>query len=178
MTKRKSNQNKQNVKKIENMGGFDGDIKGVIFVVVGVLVFLSLFYLLTVLILNKDKKSDKKQDDTTETVISYDKILLGRSLSMSDGEYLVIYYDASNDEISSTYSSLVSTYNSKEEHLKIYTVDMSNSFNSKYVTDGESNKEPSSVSDFAINGPTLIKVSENRVAEYIEGEEGITSYLS
>lgn len=177
MAKGKRNTRKQNLKKIESVGGFDGDIKGKIIAVICVLLFFGAFYLLTLYITNKN--SDKTDDNDKEKVveISYDTIMLGRSLSMSDGEYLVIYYDKSDEEINSTYSSLVSTYKAKSEHLTIYTVDMSNGFNKKYVTDGESNKSPESVDAMAINGPTVIKVNENKVVEYIEGQEAISSYL-
>lgn len=176
MAKGKKNNKKQNIKKIESVGGFDGDIKGKIIAVICILCFFGLFYLLTLYITNKN--TDKKDDDSkNEVTISYDNILLGRSLSMSEGEYLVICYDKSNEEINSTYSTLVSNYKYKSEHLKIYTVDMSSSFNKKFVTDGESNKNPESVEAFAINGPTLFKVTESKVSEYVEGEEAISSYL-
>ena len=175
MAKGKNNTRKQNEKKIESVGGFDGDIKGKIIAVICILCFFGAFYLLTLYITSKN--TEKTDDDTKEEVtISYDNILLGRSLSMADGEYLVICYDKSNEDINSKYSQLVSNYKYKEEHLNIYTVDMSVSFNKKFATDGESNKTPS-VDSFAINGPTLIKVSDHNVAEYIEGEEAISSYL-
>ena len=176
MAKGKRNTKKNNLKKIESVGGFDGDIKGKIITVICILLFFGAFYLLTLYITNKN--SDKTDDNEEKVVnISYDTIMLGRSLSMSDGEYLVIYYDKSNEDINSTYSSLVSTYKTKDEHLTIYTVDMSNGFNKKYVTDGESNKNPESVDAMSINGPTLIKVNENKVVEYIEGQDAISSYL-
>ena len=176
MAKGKRNTKKTNLKKIESVGGFDGDIKGKIITVICILLFFGAFYLLTLYITNKN--SDKTDDNEEKVVnISYDTIMLGRSLSMSDGEYLVIYYDKSNEDINSTYSSLVSTYKTKDEHLTIYTVDMSNGFNKKYVTDGESNKNPESVDAMSINGPTLIKVNENKVVEYIEGQDAISSYL-
>lgn len=176
MAKGKRNTKKTNLKKIESVGGFDGDIKGKIITVICILLFFGAFYLLTLYITNKN--SDKTDDNEEKVVnISYDTIMLGRSLSMSNGEYLVIYYDKSNEDINSTYSSLVSTYKTKDEHLTIYTVDMSNGFNKKYVTDGESNKNPESVDAMSINGPTLIKVNENKVVEYIEGQDAISSYL-
>jgi len=177
MAKRKSNNKKNNIKKIESVGGFDGDIKGKIIAVICILCFFGAFYLLTLYITNKN--TDKKDDNSTEEVtISYDNILLGRSLSMENGEYLVICYDKSNEDISSKYSSLVSNYKYKSEHLNIYTVDMSVPFNKKFATDGESNKNPETVDSMAINGPTLMKINENKVVEYIEGEEAINSYLA
>ena len=55
---------------------------------------------------------------------------------------------------------------------------MTSAFNKKYATSEESNKNPSKVSEFKINGPTLIKVSSKKVVEYIEGEEAIRTILN
>ena len=55
---------------------------------------------------------------------------------------------------------------------------MSSAFNKKYKTDGESNKNPMNVSDFKINGITLIKVENKKIVEYIEGEEAVKNYLN
>ena len=178
MAKRKSNQRKRKEsKKIETINNFDGDILGKVTVAVCALCFLLAFYLLTVHITNKN--TNKKKDDKEEVTISSENIILGRSLSMSDDDYLVIFYDKSDEESSSTYANLVSTYKySGTDHMKIYTVDMSNGLNKRFSTDGESNKNPESVKDFKINGPTLILVSNHTVSEYIEGEEDITNYLS
>ena len=96
---------------------------------------------------------------------------------MSDEDYYVIFYDKGDEEINSVYSSLASNYKYKGEK-KIYTVDMSSGFNKKFLTTGESNKNPSSVEDFQINGPTLILVSNHSVSLYIEGEDSIKEYLN
>ena len=53
-----------------------------------------------------------------------------------------------------------------------------NPFNKKYVTDGESNKNPTKASEFLINGATLIKVNDNKVVDYIEGYDSINNYLN
>jgi len=180
MAKKKKQENqKDNLKKIEKAGSFDSDIWGKVFIVLGILCFLCAFYLLTIYITNKNStdttSNDKKEAE--ETVISYDEIMVGRSLDMSDGDYFVLYYDMSDENISGTYSSLVSGYKSKEDHLNIYVVDMSSSFNKPYATDKESNKNPSKASEILVNGPTLIKVSNKQVSDYVEGEESITNYL-
>ena len=85
--------------------------------VFGILLFLLLFYLLAIYITNKnaDDSSKKDEDTPSEVSISYDNIILGRSLDMSDDDYLVICYDFSDEEINSTFSSLVSSYRNKEE---------------------------------------------------------------
>ena len=183
-SKKKTNNRKtknDNSKKIENVGRYDLEVWNKIFVALGVICFLLLFYLLTLYITNKhsdDSTTTATDDVQVEANISYEEILLGRSLSMSSGEYFVIYYDGSDEEISSDYSELVSNYRAKEEHLPIYFVDMSSGFNKSYVTEEESNKTPATVEDFAINGPTLIKVNENKVVDYIEGLDSIKNQLS
>ena len=176
---KKKNKTKKEITRVNNK--IYGILLNYFYSVVGIICFLCFFYLLTLYITTKnseDTTSDNSNDNSNaEASISYDDIMVGRSFSMSDGEYLVLYYDKADDDISSTYSGLVSTYSQKDGHLKLYTVNMGNSFNSAYTTGGESNKTPATISDLKINGPTLIKISNNTAVEYIEGEEAITNYL-
>ena len=163
---------KNNSKKIEEVKGSENDLFSKLYIVMVVLLFFGAFYLLTLYITNKNSDSSEKEEEKT-VEISKDNIILGRSLDMSKDDYFVIYYDKSDESISSTYDSIVNSYSGS-----IYTVDMSNSFNKKYATTGESNKSPSKVSEFLINGPTLIKVSNKKVVSYVEGEEAIRSSLN
>lgn len=179
MAKRKSKKKNVQMKNSEADLVLNDSIGKNIFLIFCVVVFLLAFYLLTLYITNKN--SDDKKDDTTEkseTSISYDKVAAGRSFSVKDGEYLVLYYDFSDEEVLSTYDNLVNTYSGKEEHLSIYKVDMSSGFNKAYVTTGESNKSPTKEEELSINGPTLIHINNHEVVDYIEGEQEITSYLS
>lgn len=173
--KRKSNQRKDR-NKIESIDNFNGDIFSKLIVAVSVICFIFAFYLLTVHITNKNTNKDKK-DEKEEVTISNDSIMVGRSLSISDDDYLVIFYDKSNEEINGIYSPLYTNYKYNGNNKKIYSVDMSNGFNKKFATDSESNKNPESAKDFKINGPTLILVSNHTVVDYIEGEEAIKEYL-
>ena len=71
-------------------------------IVLVVIVVLGLFYLLTLYITNKNSTDDSKDTSASEeTVISYDEIVLGRSFSMDDERYVVLYYDKSDEDISS-----------------------------------------------------------------------------
>ncbi len=186
MAKRKKSDEKktikkmnQNVKKVDGFAGLDREVWGKIIIVLIVFVVLGLFYLLTLYITGKENDTDSNTDNNTASTasISYDDIVLGKSFSMSEDEYLVIYYDKSDDEVSSTYSELVSNYNGKEDSLKVYTVDMSSAFNKGKATDGDSNRNPSNASELAIHGPTLIHFSNHAVSEYYEGESEITEYF-
>lgn len=160
---------RQESKRIEEVISDDSSFMDKFFIVAGVILFLLCFYILTVYITNKNNS----EEETLKTVeISNDTIILGRSLSMSKDDYYVLYCESSLME---TYNEIISNYNGG---LPIYKVDMSDAFNSKYSTSEESNKNPSKVSEFKINGPTLIKVSNKKVVEYIEGEDAIRTNLN
>ena len=156
-------------KKIEEVISEESNFIDKFYIIGGVILFILCFYILTVYITNKNN-TNNNEDNKKTVEISKDKIILGRSLSMSKDDYYVVYYNSDND----TMNEIVKNYNGI---LSLYKVDMSSAFNKKYATDGESNKNPSKVSEFKINGPTLIKVSNKKVVEYIEGEDEIRTKL-
>ena len=137
----------------------------------GVIVFLGAFYLITSFVLNKD---EKKEEEKVEATIQYEEILAGSSFSMKPEKYLVVYYDFTDSELSELASKVYDyTYSGSKT---IYTVDMSNGFNKGFAKE-KSNKNPSKVSELAINGPTLIYFKEGKISKYIEGSEDIIDYL-
>lgn len=169
---------KSNKKEARN-DSFNSDLQHVIIVVCSIIIIFCAFYWVTYFVVHEDKDSDDDTNvDETEVSISYDRIILGRSFSMGSGEYLVLYYDLTDDEISSTYSSLASTYRNKTDEglIPLYVVNMGDALNKSYASDN-ANYEASDASELKINGPTLIKFGENRILEYIEGEEAINNYL-
>ena len=171
---------KQERKKINNVSVTDSDIWSKVIIVCVIICVFCAFYFLTVFISKDDSSSTNSNSSnkkTTETTnISYDEILLGRSFSMEDGEYLVLYYDKDNSDLSSEMSSALSTYNNKDSHLNVYTVDMSDALNSSFTSD-EANHDAKDVSEMKISGPTLIKFNNNKIDDYIEGKDEITDYL-
>ena len=174
------NKLKQERKKINNVSVTDSDIWSKVIIVCVIICVFFAFYFLTVFISKDDSSSTNSNSSnkkTTETTnISYDEILLGRSFSMEDGEYLVLYYDKDNSDLSSEMSSALSTYNNKDSHLNVYTVDMSDALNSSFTSD-EANHDAKDVSEMKISGPTLIKFNNNKIDDYIEGKDEITDYL-
>ena len=138
-----------------------------------VLVFV-LFYFFTIYLTNK--RNSKASDESSE--VKFSEIILGRSFSMKDSEYLVLYCDSSDEETMESCTNLLLNYQVNHGEGSIYYVNMNNGFNKAYKTEEESNKNPSSVSELLINGPTLIKVNEHKAVEYIEGIDEITNYLN
>ncbi|MBR3049462.1 MAG: hypothetical protein IKG58_02780 [Bacilli bacterium] len=172
--KKKNNKKKVNKKEMEVVNTtVKEEFHKIIRLLCVVLIVLGIFFLLTTYITNKKTKTNKKNDDVE---IGYQEILLGNSFNVSDGEYLVLYYDMSNSDLNSKMSTLINDYESKNLPLYIYTVNMSNRFNKKYAS-SESNSNPTKVSELSIAGPTLIKFTDRTVDEYIEGYDSIKEYL-
>lgn len=173
--RKKNNTNNKEAKKIENVKSNDSDkIPNILLVTAGILLVFSIFYGVSVFI-TRDSR-EKNNDQEQETSISYYNILLGSSFNKKSEDYYVIYYDMSDEEIYSTYSSYVSTYRTNGD-LSLYMVDMSSEFNKAYVSD-TSNREATNASELKINGPTLIKFSDGKIAEYYEGDTEISGVLS
>lgn len=177
MAKKKTQNKQKNIsKQIDNMSNSNKEWMKIVRILLIVFCFLGIFYLLTVYITNNsgDSTSSTKENDSTETEIQYDKILAGSSFSLNDSEYLVIYYDNSDEELSSEISTQLSTYSGE---YNVYTVDLSSAFNKKFISDGEVNRSPKDVSELSLNSPTLIKFKDGVVVDYVESIDSIVEYL-
>ncbi len=176
MKRRKSNQDKRRKeeKRLEKLNREDFSFQSKWFILFCVVIMFLMFYILTVYITNKNTSKEKSSKETSTPT---GEIILGRSFSMSDRDYYVLYYDTTDEDVASTCQELFSNYRSANGDDTIYYVDMNSGFNKSYVTEAESNKNPEAVTDLAISGPTLIKISGNRVVDYIEGIEAIEEVL-
>ena len=165
---------KDDKKKIEEVGSFNVDLIHIVYVILGVISIFCIFYLITFFVVVKEV-DNTKYDDVS---ISVDNILAGRSLSMSEEKYYVLYYETKDEETNEKYSSIVSSYiySTSEDKVKLYTVDMSDAFNKKYVSE-ESNTKPTKESDIAIKGTTLVIVENGEVVDYIEDANRIEELL-
>ena len=101
--------------------------------------------------------------------------MLGQMFDQSKDEYYVAIYDLSDKVLSMP--AWLSTYEAKEGALSIYRVDSTKKFNSEYIVKKDSNKDATNLSELKVVSPTLIKVSNKKITEYIEGDDEIVSKL-
>lgn len=143
--------------------------KQIIIIMSIILIVIGVFYGLTYLI--SDNLDNNIPNNNTEVDIQYSEILVGEIYNQSEDEYYVLAYNDSDG--SQTYISNVKEYNSLENSIKTYLIDLTNAFNKKYVSE-TSNFE----SDFPIfKGNTLLKISKDVIVEIYE-EEKITEKLN
>ena len=150
--------------------GLPSEVKKTIIIILVAVILLVGMYFLTTLILSRDVEEEK----ITENTIQYDEILAGSSFGQSEDEYYVIYYDSTNEY--STVSSLVSSYQLNGGDIKLYSVDLSNGMNKKYITDGDI--VTSDASSLRVKENTLLKFEDGEVSETITDLSEIMDILN
>lgn len=158
---------KENVKSEEK----DTYFKFVTTLAVTLLILVLVYFLIGVFY---TKEIDFKKDDKeTKEDISVDNttIMLGQLFDQNEDEYYVLVYDFDDKVLS--ISSWLSVYQSDDDAIKVYKVDSSKKFNNKYIVKKDSNKNASSLEDLKVISPTLIKIKDGKISDYIEGENNI-----
>ncbi len=147
---------------------FKASMKGTIITIIGVLIVLGLFYLLTLYITAKGEKKE-----IAPANISYEKITVGSILNRKDKSYLVVLYDRENDN---EITAAISNYNGKHK-VDAYYVDLADGLNKKYVSN-KANTNISDISELRVKNPTMLKVSNKKIEEVFDSKESITKYLN
>lgn len=168
---------KKKAKKIDINKNVNTDDEKLVVKFIVVLIIISLvavvFYFIS-------KNIVKNRDDNiveSNVTISYDKVNVGMIFNRPYDEYFVMVYDSSDND-AMIYSSLISKYSQKEDSLKIYYCDLSNKLNKEFVSsDGTTNSNAKSVSEFKFGQVTLIKVRNGKIVSYIENIDTIKSAL-
>ncbi len=165
---------KKNNKVVNNIGA-TADTKNAIRIISVVLIIFLVVYLLTVYITtNSTEDIEKKKIENT--TVQYDEILASTSLSQKDNEYMVLFYNTKEDD-NSTYYTLKSDYEAKEDAISFYYVDLGSKLNS-FCTSSEDNPYAETIDELKISQPTLIKVEDNKIVDYLIGESQIKNYLN
>lgn len=134
-------------------------------------------YLLTKYVVKKDNSTNKSSNTEEKSYIDPNTAIVGTMLNRSSDEYYVIIYDKTGDN-ATTYYSIVSTYKAKDKALKVYTVDLSNSLNKKYIaTDNKTNPKATNLEDLKFGEVTLLKVKNNKITEAYETTDTIKKAL-
>lgn len=127
------------------------------------------FYFATKYLVNKD---DNSSNETKEVEINNSVAIIGTMLNKNESEYYVILYDKSSNN-SYTYQGVVSSYTSKSDSLKVYTVDLGNGLNKPYYDKENTNPKASELKDLRFGDITVIKVLNNKIVNAYESLDDI-----
>jgi flagellar basal body-associated protein FliL len=141
----------------------------IMIIVLGITVGL---YFFTKYSVKKDNTSTSSSDSIKDVSIDYSNVIVGNMLNKAENEYYVILYDSS-DSNASTYKELVTNYEKNDNHLTVYTADLSNKLNIKYYTSDKSNPISDNVNDLKFGNLTVIKVSNGKITNAYESVKDI-----
>lgn len=153
----------------------DTFFKFVTTLLVFVLIIILVYFILGVFYTKEIDFNSDDEEETEEVTIDNSTITLGQLFDQSDDEYYVLIYDVNDDK--SIIPTWLSVFESNNSDATIYTVDSENKFNANYIVEENSNTSPTSYSDLRVISPTLIKITNKSVSEYIEGEDSIKDYF-
>ena len=170
----KRNKNKKNIQNQEDVGL---EISGLtVLKVVGAvtLIILVVYFVLAIFVtkeISTSSNENTSEATSSETESVSDKVVAANIFNQSEDTYYVYCYDF-NDEDDGLKQAFGSVNNTK-----VYRLDTSNSFNSKYVTDGAGNRNATNLESLKISNPTLLVISGDSIRGYYEGRVEIIKFL-
>jgi len=171
--KRNNKKNRQMYKEVKNENSeFDSMIK----ILIGVLIVFFVVYF--VYAVASGEFSSKKDEEPVGAEFQDIFILAGTTFKMDKDDYYVMYYDLS-DNYSSAMGSLYEGYTKSDSTIKMYLVDLKNKFNHSYILGEEEivNTNPSNIDELKVMNPTLVRIKDKKVVEFITGRENISDYI-
>ena len=151
------------------------EITKIIFIFIIVTIVFIAFYFLTMLIKNNTSSDDVFIKNEGETIIQYEKIMVGEILNMTEGSYYVLVLK-DFDKNGADYKKMVDSYLLKDNVNKIYYVDLKSGFNKNYLS-SNSNFEVSNIADIKFKDDTLLKIENSKFVNSYENRSEIMKYL-
>lgn len=172
----KSKTKKSNVIKRNKAYYNENLVKGV--KIFGILILIFAIIYIGTAIATGEIKLNKDETKEEQTIIQDEEILAGSTFNINKNEYMVLYYDFTNNN-SGIYDMLYSNYTSSQKDLpKMYKVDLSKGFNKGYLSDGKLNQNPSNINELKVKDPTLIRIKDKKVVKFISSKDEIKKYIN
>jgi len=159
---------KKNKNKIKYETEESKEIKKFVIVLIVIIFAVALFYLATRMFITKDlfTGSNTKTEETTTGEINYDVAIMGEILNRPYKTYYVAIYNKTEGEYMSEMISLVYAYTAKDEHLHVYTVDLSNELNKSYYDPENIKLDVDNLKDLKVGDITLLKIKNGEIIKY------------
>ena len=175
---KKQKEKKENIKQARkqlyyNENNDSNELSKLIKIVLIVTAIIVVFYGVTVVVTNKAKEA-AEEENKEATEIQYDSIVIGSMLNINGTFYVLI--EDQDDIRLNEYTTLIQTISASEDAPKIYTADLSSSFNEHYFSD-KTNYD-SDMSKFRVKGTTLVRVSDHEITDVYDNHDSIVDELN
>lgn len=128
-----------------------------------VVIFGCLIYLLSALFVTKELDWFNKKEEQSEATSNI--ILASQTFKQKEETYYVYFYNFDEED-----TNITSTVTNSLSSDKVYKVNTSDALNSNYVSE-ETNKKAKTLEELKVKEHTLIKIENDTIKEYYEGEE-------
>jgi hypothetical protein len=139
----------------------------IIKLVVIIVLSLGIVYLLSALFLTKELDWFNKKEDTSDKKSVSNTILASEVFKQGETSYYVYFYDFDEDEKEGNITTIV---NNNLTDYKVYKVNIKSAMNNNYVSES-SNRNAKKLEELKVINHTLIRIEDDVIAEYYEGEE-------
>ena len=173
MNKKQMRKEQERLKKERNQIYMDfnnkDDVKKVVFIALGVVLFIGLVFVLINIFNGTWKVFTRENEPVSDQ--GENRVICGTMFGKSDDEYLVLAYDF-NDESQVIYESLKESYSGNKP---FYILDLHSAFNNACV--GDKTNISSDLSKLKLSVPTLLRIKGNEIVGSYTTKDSIKDYL-
>lgn len=166
MEKKKDNNVRSNVGKMNVQTTEQIELKNFILVILVVVICVAGLYLVTRAFVTKDLIPKEEEQTVIAGEVNYDVAIMGQLLNRPYKEYYVVIYDSNGSHFTDM-AALTAAYKDLKDHKHIYTIDLANKLNDGYYAPEEVNTKAKKLSEIKLGDTTLIKVKDGKINKYI-----------
>lgn len=168
----KKNNKKKTIKGEKYVSDESKEVRNFVIILFSIIIVVLIVYGVSKIFIEDEPTTTDREIQAGE--IDYDIVSVGTMLNRNYSEYYVAIYDE-EAPAAVLYSSIITKYLDNEDATKVFFCDLGNPLNQSYYvgSDGTSNPDAQSISEFAFGDLTLIKVENGEITEYIEDLDAI-----
>ena len=170
--KRKENKKNKKIETSTNISS-NNEIYRLLKICIVVIIIFAILYLVVGLFITKEIDLFKDKDNESTDAATSNAILANSVFDQKEEEYYVYFYDFNNEN-----TNIATSIVNISSNYTVYKVDTSDILNKNFVVEENSNKSATNLDELKVIKDTIIKVSNDKIIEYYEGEQEITSKLS
>lgn len=170
--KRKENKKNKKIETSTNISS-NNEIYRLLKICIVVIIIFAILYLVVGLFITKEIDLFKDKDNESTDTATSNAILANSVFDQKEEEYYVYFYDFNNEN-----TNIATSIVNISSNYTVYKVDTSDILNKNFVVEENSNKSATNLDELKVIKDTIIKVSNDKIIEYYEGEQEITSKLS
>ncbi len=173
------NKKKKQRKITTSNSSYNNEAVKTIIILVSVVLVMVVTYFIAGLMTGEIKLGSPEEKEKAPAEIQYEEIIMGEIWNQPGDEYYVMLFDFTSNYASS-YITYKDVFESDSENPKVYLVDMEKGFNKGFLAaDGEEYElYPDNLDNLKVKNPSLLKISNHKVIERIEGKDAIEEFFS